>query len=71
MRSAQVYISPITLRDAKTAAMLAGMETPDEWADFTLRKALDAIPALNDLRERVQRATAAAKREWEKENPST
>lgn len=68
IRACQLYVTAQTLRDAKTAAQLAGMESPDEWAEATLRQAIANIPQLASLRQRIERAIAKEKREWEAEN---
>lgn len=67
LRSCQLYVTAQTFRDAKTAATLAGLESPDEWAEAILQREIANIPALASLRQRISAAIARARKEWEEE----
>lgn len=64
LRTEQLYVTRDTLRDAKTAAFLAGLQSADEWAEVTLRAALDAIPALKEASDNIKAALDKARKEW-------
>lgn len=65
IRSETLYVTRDTLRDCRTAATLAGLESPDEWAEMTLRKALGEIADLASLRAGIKSAVSQAIKQWE------
>lgn len=72
IRTEQLYVTRETLRDAKTAATLAGVQSADEWAETILRRELEAIPALQEARDSIKAAIDRARKDWKaKHQPKT
>lgn len=64
MRTATLYVTSTTARDCGTAAQLAGMDSGDAWAEMTLRRALDAMPEVAELKSKIAYAIKATQEKF-------
>lgn len=63
--SAELYVSPGTLRDCATAAHLLGLASGDQYAETVLRRELDSIPEIAALGRAIGAAIRDARAKWE------
>lgn len=64
LRTHHLHVSFQVHAGAQDAAMLAGLACGDDWAEMTLKAALEAIPALGEVAKKYAKAKADIRKEW-------